>query len=45
MREWRAHDFVYAFFPFGKIGEQTRSVNLDYNEEDDEHSWAYKFFG
>ncbi len=45
MREWRAHNFIHSFIPFGIIGERTASVDLDYNEEDDGFSWAYQYFG
>lgn len=44
MREWRAHNFVHAFIPFGEIGNKTKNVNLNREEEKDSHSWAYKFF-
>ena len=45
MKEWRAHNFMHALIPFGSFGEKTASVDLNYNEEDDEFSWAYDFFG
>ena len=45
MKEWRAHNFMHALIPFGSIGERTASVDLNYNEEDDDFSWAYGFFG
>ena len=44
MREWRVHNFVHAFIPFGEIGNKTKNVNLNREEEKNSHSWAYKFF-
>ena len=42
--EWNAHNFVYTLWPWGEIGERARSVNLNYNLEDDKFHKIYPLF-
>ena len=42
--EWNAHNFAYTLCPWGEFGDRTRSVNLNYNLEDDKFHRIYPLF-
>ena len=47
LAEWKAHNFAYYVMPFGEIGKQTRTVNLDRNEDQDvfkDWYWIFRLF-
>ncbi len=44
IKEWNAHNFAYAIFPWGRWGESTRSVDLNKNPNQDVFRYVYWLF-